>query len=195
MIAWYIYAFFTLPQPPPPPQLQTRYLSPDPLLLVTSSSLRGSPQCIAFKRYCTCQHLMQYSVMSVVQKGVFTTRSLAISAKDFAAAFECSLVWHNEEKKILRTPNCDHTTTTTTTTITTTSTTTIQILQGLFCICECRLSATFVRHGIVSISLYFNHGKSKTLVSYLRRTGGTFSTNTKSLDKRRGSSKQVYIFS
>lgn len=27
------------------------------LLLVTSSSPRGSPQCIAFKRYCTRQHL------------------------------------------------------------------------------------------------------------------------------------------
>lgn len=66
VIAWYIYEFLTLPTPHPQPQ--TCYLSPDPLLLVTSSSLRGSPQCIAFKRYCTCQHLLQYSIMSVMQK-------------------------------------------------------------------------------------------------------------------------------
>lgn len=133
------------------------------------------------------QPLLQYSVMSVMQKVFCTTRSLAISAKVFAAAFECLLVRRNEEKKrkkkknILRTPNCDHATITT---IITTITTTIQILQGLFCICECRLSATFVKYSIVSISLYFDHGKSKTLVSYLRQTGGYFfSTNTKSLDK------------
>lgn len=47
------------------------------------------------------------------------------------------------------------------------------------------LSATFLRHSIVWISLYFNHGKNKTLVSYLRqkRWGGLFSFNTRSLDK------------
>lgn len=98
-----------------------------------------------------------------------------------------------KKKKNLRTPNCDHTTTTITTT-TTSTTTTIQILQGLFCVYERRLSATFVRHGIVSISLYFNHGKSKSLVSYLRQTGGTFSTNTESLDKGEAAQKNKSTF-
>lgn len=36
-------------------------------------------------------------------------------------------------------------------------------------------------------------GKSKSLVSYLRQMGGTFSTNTKSLDKGEAARKQVYI--
>lgn len=72
VIAWYIYEFFTLPTPKP----QTCYLSPDPLLLVTSSSLRGSTQCIAFQRYCTCQHLtaVQHNVCHA--KGVFVQQDL-----------------------------------------------------------------------------------------------------------------------
>lgn len=72
VIAWYIYEFLTLPTPKP----QTCYLSPDPLLLVTSSSLRGSPQCIAFQRYCTCQHLtaVQHNVCHA--KGVFVQQDL-----------------------------------------------------------------------------------------------------------------------
>ena len=91
----------------------------------------------------------------------------------FAATFECLLVWHNERKrkkknkKKLRTPNCDHTTTITTST-------TIQILQGLFCICECRLSATFVRHGIVSISLYFKSWERQITSFIFKIKGGYF---------------------
>lgn len=49
-----------LPQhswPPKETKPQTRSPSSDPVLLVFSSSPRGSPQCIAFKRYCTRQHL------------------------------------------------------------------------------------------------------------------------------------------
>lgn len=158
------------PHSRPPQKPQTHYPSPVPLLLVTSSSPRGSPQCIAFKRYCTCQHLTAVQRNVCHAKGVFCTTSLAISAKDFAAAFECLFDITKKEKKELRTPNCDHTTTITT------STTTIQILQGLFCICECRLSATFVRHGIVSISLYFNHGK-KQITSFIFKTNGGYFFN------------------
>lgn len=162
VIAWYIYES---------PPNHTRYLSPDPLLLVTSSSSRGSPQCIAFKRYCTCQHLLQYSIMSVMQTVFLYNRISSHLCKTLQLHLNACLFDITKKKK-LWTPNCDHTTTIIT--ITTTSSTTTQILQGLFCICECRLSATFVRHSIVWISLYFNHGKSRTLVSYLRRIGGYF---------------------
>lgn len=136
----------------PPRKPQTRSPSCDPLLLVTSSSPRGSPQCIAFKRYCTRQHL------TAVQRNVcHAKRCFLDDISSHLCKRVCSciwmLVWRNEErekkKRNLRTPNCDHTTT-----ITTSTTTTIQILQGLFCICVCRLSATFVRHGIVSISVF-----------------------------------------
>ena len=98
-------------------------------------------------------------------KGVFVQQDLEPSLqKTLQLHLNACLLDITKKEKKLRTPNCDHTTTTTTTTTiaTTTSTTTIQILQGLFCICECRLSATFVRHSIVSISLYFNHmGKAE----------------------------------
>lgn len=87
------------PHSRPPQKPQTRYPSPVPLLLVTSSSPRGSPQCIAFKRYCTCQHLTAVQRNVCHAKGVFCTTSLAISAKDFAAAFKCLFDITKKERK------------------------------------------------------------------------------------------------
>lgn len=75
----------------------------------------------------------------------------------------------------------------------TTSTTTIQLLQGLFCICECGLSATFVRHGIVSISLYFESWEKQITSFIFKIKGGYFFQLTKSLDKGEAAQKQVYI--
>lgn len=86
------------PHSRPPQKPQTRYPLPVPLLLVTSSSPRGSPQCIAFKRYCTCQHLTAVQRNVCPAKGVFCT-SLAISAKHFAAAFECLFDITKKKKK------------------------------------------------------------------------------------------------
>lgn len=83
--------FFTLPKHCP----QTCYLSPDTFLHVTSSELRGSPQCIAFERFCTCQHLLQRSVKSVMQKFAFVQEPLAISEN----YFQCLLVWHYMKRK------------------------------------------------------------------------------------------------
>lgn len=77
--------------------------------------------------------------------------------------------------------------------ITTSTTTTTQLLQGLFCICECGLSATFVRHGIVSISLYFESWEKQITSFIFKIKGGYFFQLTKSLDKGEAAQKQVYI--
>lgn len=44
--------------------------------IVTSSSLRGSPQCIAFKRSCTCRHL------TAVQRNVCHVRGVLSVQQD-----------------------------------------------------------------------------------------------------------------
>ena len=135
------------------------------------------------------QTLLYLSALTAVQrnvchaKGVFVQQDLQPSLqKTLQLHLNACLFDITKKKKKLRTPNCDHTTTT----ITTTSTTTIQILQGLFCICECRLSATFVRHGIVSISLYFNHGKKQN-TSFIFKTnrGVLFQLTQRALTKAR----------
>lgn len=109
VIAWYIDGFlFTLPSTTPHHHTHTHHHHHKHVIyrllhccLWPLLSLRGSPQCIAFKRNCTCQHLtaVQHNVCPA-KRCFCTTRSLAISANDFfAAAFECLLVRHHEEKR------------------------------------------------------------------------------------------------
>lgn len=145
----------------------------NPLLLVTFWLKRESTMhclqmiIVPVSTYCCAAECLS------CKRCICTTIFSSHLCKQFAAAFVCLLVSRE-------TPNCDHTTITTSTTT--------RILQGLFCICECRLSATFVRHSIVSICLYFDNGKGKTLVSYLKQTGGYFFQLTQTPWQRRGSS-------
>jgi hypothetical protein len=147
---------------------QTCYLAPVSFILpVISCSLRGSPQCIAFKRYCTCRHLLRYSVKSVMQKVFLYNKISSHLCKRKKKLCSCSRTF----TRLTKEENYEL------------QTVTILLLLLLLLLLlryfrDCSatmnvgLSATFVRHSIVSISLYFNHGKSKTLVSYLRQKRG-----------------------
>lgn len=124
-------------------------LPPPQMLFISGSTAR-----FAFKHCCTCGQVMQLqrNVCSCKWCFVKESRSLRKTVHLNARSFE--------EKK--KTPNCDHTTTSTT----------IQILQGW--LRACGLSATFVRHSIVSFLLYKSWGEAKTLVSYVKNRGYFF---------------------
>lgn len=128
--------------------------------------------------------------MSVMQGGGVFSHDVSRHLCTRVCSCVRMLLWRNEERERgkPRTPNCDHTTTITT------STTTIQILQGLFCVCVRRLSATFVRHGIVSISVFWSWEIQITSFIFKTNGGYFFQLTQKALTKGEGSSEKKKVY-